>query len=527
MASKNEIPSAGGAQARIIVTASPSETSSAPAKSGRAGRRRASTGTPPANASPSGATSARRKRAATPALPPVTTGDVIPLLVQLQRRRRFIIKSVNGSISRIDHLIAEEIGFDRTKEKSKKAAFTKARAYRAAVEARGEGYREDDDHAHFALAALDPLILAELPTRDAYGRQRDGLEAEMRRLACLLPGADFVAAVRGLDWLGFGVLAAESGIPFADWRTVSGLWKHMGMAVIDGARQRGIAGKRKDETEARKLFHPKERRGEIYTFLQDSMFRAQWRGPRLMCDGCGKRTEFETREDGAPACKKCGMAGTADRILPAHPIGPYGAVCGRRRAATAHRVAETAHLESKDPKKWPPARCKNDATRVMAKALLRDLWRVSRGLPPRGCAELDASEEQSEIPGDGAPEDHVVDDAHVALVLGQSPEIPGDGAPEDRQAPDDHQSAVLGQSPEIPGNGAAEDRPRTDIHRAGVLGQLTRIPGNGAAGGQSSRDVPYKDAAGQLTEIPGDGAAEDHTATDARRAGVLGRKVAA
>lgn len=522
MAFDDEIPERG--QARTTATASPRGSSSAPAKSGAAGRRRARQGPTPPSGPPSGATSSRPRRASAPA-PPVATGDVIPLLVGLQRRRRFIIKSVNGSVSRIDHLIAEEIGFDRAKEKSKKAAFTKARAYRAAVEARGEGYREDDDHAHFALAALDPLILAELPTREAYGRQRDGLEAEMRRLARLLPSADFVAGVRGLDWLGFGVLAAESGIPFADWRTVSGLWKHMGMAVIDGARQRGISGKRKDETEARKLFHPKERRGEVYAFLQDTMFRAQWRGARLACAACGKLSTFDGDEGVGPVCK-CGAAGTADQILPAHPIGPYGAVYGRRRAATAHRVAETADLDAKDPKKWPPARCKNDATRVMAKALLRDLWRVSRGLPPRGCAEPETSE-QSEIPGDGAPEDHVVDDAHVAFVLGQSPEIPGDGAAEDQVTADAQYAVVLGQSSEIPGNGVAEGHVLADAHLSRVLGQLTRIPGNGVAGGQSSRDLPYKDAAGQLTEIPGDGAAEDHTATDARRSGVLGRKVAA
>lgn len=523
MAFEDEIPERG--QARTSRDGAPTQHPSAPAKSGAAGRRRARKATTPTKRAPSGATSSRPRPASAPA-PPVATGDVIPLLVGLQRRRRFIIKSVNGSVSRIDHLIAEEIGFDRAKEKSKKAAFTKARAYRAAVEARGEDHQERDSQELPALAALDPLILAEMPTREAYGRQRDDLEAEMRRLARLLPGADFVAAARGLDWLGFGVLAAESGIPFADWRTVSGLWKHMGMAVIDGARQRGLTGKRKDEAEARKLFHPKERRGEVYAFLQDTMFRAQWRGARLACAACGKLSTFDGDEGVGPVCK-CGAAGTADQILPAHPIGPYGAVYGRRRAATAHRVAETAHLESKDPKKWPPARCKNDATRVMAKALLRDLWRVSRGLPPRGCAEPNDAPAQSEIPGDGAPEGQLSLDDPMFGVLGQSPEIPGNGAAEDQDSRDAQMVFVLGQLTKIPGNGAAEDQFADDAQLRVVLGQLTRIPGNGAAGGQSSRDVPYKGAAGQLTEIPGNGAAEDHTATDARRSGVLGSKVAA
>ena len=46
------------------------------------------------------------------------------------------------------------------------------------------------------------------------------------------------------------------------------------------------------------------------------------------------------------------------------------------------------NLAASDRDKWTKGRCHNDARRIMSKALLRDLWRVWRGLPPRGLEQL-------------------------------------------------------------------------------------------------------------------------------------------
>ena len=77
---------------------------------------------------------------------------------------------------------------------------------------------------------------------------------------------------------------------------------------------------------------------------------------------------------GLPVCLKCGASHDPVDIIPAHSAGPYGEVYGARKAHTLPRVAATADLDDKDDNKWTPARCENDARRVMSKALLRDLW---------------------------------------------------------------------------------------------------------------------------------------------------------
>lgn len=302
-------------------------------------------------------------------------------LVNLQKSRVMTIKEVNGSVSRIEHLLVGQIGHDGT-EKTRKAAFARARAYRLAVERGGEGHIPDAAYGSSALSAYDPLIVQSAISRKQWPMLREDFEKDMVGIAKQLPAADYVAKVKGLGWLGFAVVCAESIIPLAEWRTVSGLWKHMGFAVIDGRRQQGISGKRKNAEEAMKMFHPKERRGQLYGFLQDSLFRAQWNAGKLNCALCGKPTKFEWKED-IPICDVCDTPGFEDDVVSAHAAGHYGEVYERRRAHTAARVLETDDLDGKDPMKWTAKRCHSDATRVMAKALLRDLWRVSRGLPPR------------------------------------------------------------------------------------------------------------------------------------------------
>jgi len=319
------------------------------------------------------------------ALAAPTIHEVVAQLRALQKRRQLCITEVNGAVSRIDHLIAGVIGFDQT-EKSKKAAFDRARTFRLAVEKGGEGQHQGDTQPRPALSALIPTIIVSAASRPAWTNLRKTIEAETERLAELLPGQAFIKSVAGFGPLGYGVLQGWCTDPIGEYRTVSGLWKRLGVAVIDGHRQKGIAGKRKDDEEARKLFFPAKARGDVYTFLSDTMLRAQWRAERLACVPCDKPTSIVWKEQ-APVCKECGLVGSADDVILAHPIGHYGEVYARRKAHTAPRILATENLDSKDQAKWTPARCDNDARRIMSKALLRDLWRACNGLPPRGFAD--------------------------------------------------------------------------------------------------------------------------------------------
>lgn len=276
---------------------------------------------------------------------------IVSQIVELQKIRRFCIKSQSRCDRSIESLIASALGYRPDQdEKDRKALFRRAGAIRRSVEKGGEGHADSDAHSRSALSSTLHLIPLSAASRKLWDDRRAEVEKKMARLAEQLPVFPFVQSVRGLGAKGFAVLVGEAGIPIGDYRTVSGLWKRLGLAVINGERQRKKSGA---EDAAAHGYSP-TRRSEVWAICSDSLFRAQWRG------------------------------GDEDAGTEAHPIGPYGEAYARRRAHTAPRVEATADLPKGDPAKWSKGRCHNDARRVMTKALLVDLWvawRQAEGLP--------------------------------------------------------------------------------------------------------------------------------------------------
>ena len=287
-----------------------------------------------------------------------SSSPVVSDLVVLQRKRKFCIQQQSKADRSIEALIASTIGYRIDQdEKQRKALFAQAAAIRKAVE-KGGDHDEFDNH-NGNVSTLSPLILASAGNRGVWDELRKTTEAKMRDLAKQLPVYSFANAVKGFGDLGLAIIAAEAGIPIGEYRTVSGLWKRMGLAVIGGERQR----KKTDAQQALLHGYAPRRRSEIWV-VADVMFRHQWAGDK---DVDGK----DPKKTGRPVA------------TPAHATGPYGAAYGRRRAATADRVANTADLSTSNPDRWTPLRCLNDARRVMSKELLKDLWvewrRVDRG----------------------------------------------------------------------------------------------------------------------------------------------------
>ena len=223
-------------------------------------------------------------------------------------------------------------------EKERKAIFARAKSFRLSVEQRGVYTFDPPD-----LEVVEPMVEASATGRRAWDRFRATAEKEMTRLAKQLPVYPWAKSVKGFGDKGLAIICGEAGIPIAEYRTVEGLWKRMGLAVIDGERQR----KKTDKAQAAVHKYSPGRRAEIWT-LADAMFRHQWKGA--------------DKENGTPGC----------------PAGPYGEVYAARRIHTEPRIAATADLSNGDPEKWTLARCYNDARRVMIKALLRDLWVAAR-----------------------------------------------------------------------------------------------------------------------------------------------------
>jgi ParB-like nuclease domain len=159
-------------------------------------------------------------------------------------------------------------------------------------------------------------------------------------LARELPAWQSVGTVKGVGELGLAVIVGEAG-DIGGYATPAKLWKRLGLAVFDGRRQ-GNPGA--DATAEDWILHDynRQRRAEVWAFLSDVMFWAQWRGAR---DEHGK----DPKKTDKPVA------------VAAHAIGPYGAVYAERKAWNLARG-------------WVPAHADADARRVMSKRFLRDLW---------------------------------------------------------------------------------------------------------------------------------------------------------
>jgi hypothetical protein len=277
-------------------------------------------------------------------------------IVELQRVRKFCIKSQSRCDRSIEQFIASQFGNSPDlDEKARKEIFRRASAMRLSIEKGGEDHECGATHHSSALSALSKMILASAASRAVWDLQRQEAEKLMEKLAKSLPIWEWTEKVRGLGAKGLAIIIGEAGIPIGEYRTVSGLWMRLGLAVINGQAQ----GRRGGELALQHRFSP-ARRAEVWAVCSDSLFRAQWRGDK--------------DEDGKDP-KKTGKS----VAVHAHPIGPYGEVYAKRRAATASRIVATemsadGEDEGTSSDKWTKGRCHNDARRVMTKELIKDLW---------------------------------------------------------------------------------------------------------------------------------------------------------
>jgi hypothetical protein len=243
-------------------------------------------------------------------------------LKEHQRRRKFAITAQSRADRAIEALIASVVfayhnGETETERKKK---FEEAAQIRRAVE---------KDKPAAGDSGLHRMIKISAAGRSVWDEERNRVEDEMRRLAALLPVADWATAIRGFGLLNLAIVVGEAGRPLHDYGSVSKLWKRLGLAVIDGRRQQRIGN---DKDLAIQHGYSAVRRSQVYVVGSVSVFMAQ----------------------------RAGMK--------------YREVYDKRRAHTLPRIAATADLPFKHRDKWTPKRADSDARRVMTKALLCDLW---------------------------------------------------------------------------------------------------------------------------------------------------------
>lgn len=212
---------------------------------------------------------------------------------------------------------------------------------------------------------LTPIILAMAPLDAA----KADAEKQLARLAQKTQIHAWAKGVLGFGEVSLAAVIGECARGPGDYRSVSALWKRMGLAVIDGERQRKVTG-------AAALDHGynAERRSLMWN-IAGTIIKAQLRSEK---DDDGKKVEGSS-----------------------FARGELGEVYLARKAYQVARNAERGE------KPWSPLHIHNDAARYMAKRLLRQLWQVWRrtyGVAPRPEAPADNEiPRQASVPAQTIP----------------------------------------------------------------------------------------------------------------------------
>ncbi len=184
---------------------------------------------------------------------------------------------------------------------------------------------KDHELAAIAQIAVAPLLLAREPLEET----RKKIEKRLIVMAKELPIAHMVEETSGLGYPGLAAIVGECG-DLSAYKSVSAVWKRCGLAVIDGGRQRKVAG----DAAIEHGYSP-SRRAVIWT-ITESLFKAQ-------------------------------SAGMKDGAEP----GPYRALYDGWKAEELAKELTKGHAH-------------NRAMRKVGKRLLRDLtvaWRADRAIP--------------------------------------------------------------------------------------------------------------------------------------------------
>ena len=175
-----------------------------------------------------------------------------------------------------------------------------------------------------AWVLLTPYVAA----RTIFEDQRKTVEKQLEREAKSLPVAEWVKTVPGFGWGSLAAVVGEAG-DLSAYPKKGHLWKRMGLAVIDGGRQRKVAG----DAAIDHGYSPVRR--SIVWNIGDCLIKAQ-----------SARVDKETGE-----------------II--KPAGPMRQLYDERKAYESERVETAGHAH-------------NRAKRYIEKRLIRDLWNAWR-----------------------------------------------------------------------------------------------------------------------------------------------------
>lgn len=220
------------------------------------------------------------------------------------------------------------------------------------------------DPAHLHRAWLSPYLMAMEPLVAA----RADIMKTLEKLARELPVYEWAKSIKGLGDYQLAAIIGECGgagdIGPGDYKSVSALWKRMGLAVINGGRQRRVQG-----ADALDHGYNAERRSLMWN-IGGSLMKAQLRSEK---DEKGKKiegTDYAIGDFGQVYLDR------KNELRAKNEAGEYA-----ERAAKAVAAAKklgNKPLAENVAGRLTPSHIHNDAKRYMEKRLLRHLWQEWR-----------------------------------------------------------------------------------------------------------------------------------------------------
>lgn len=232
-----------------------------------------------------------------------------------------------------------------------------AQAKRVVDQIRAGTAPSEEDSAIYA--AMSGMVNTAQASWHAFEVERKAHRKAAEKMVAQLPAWDRIKHVRGFSVWGLATIVGEVG-DVGDYPGPRHLFKRLGLAP-DECYPKG------EQRTGRMI--PRNSRGRIMGIIADPLFRAQWRGAREGDDGSQRGNESQVDFD--PVATS----------IPAHAIGPFGAVYGEAKVRQLAAGKTKGHAEKL-------------ARRTMVKALLHDVHRAWHGV------ELDYAKQNA---GDGVP----------------------------------------------------------------------------------------------------------------------------
>ncbi len=249
--------------------------------------------------------------------------------------------------------------------KAEKSLLLQSKAYcRGWVE---DGDKEKAGKLYAAYAAgegVDPALAALLAPYSAaialFAEQRNEIEKSLRKTARKLPVYPWVKSTFGACDSTLAAIVGEAG-NVGSYKSVSALWKRLGLAVFDGNRQGNTAGaENKAKTFVEHGYSP-VRRSVVWN-IGNGLIGGMGRGPRL-----APGEDPSARDDLSPYQKLF-----VERIRYEAERDP------------AHRRPDTTKKDTGEVRESFSKHAANRAKRYVEKRFLRDLyaaWRAADGQP--------------------------------------------------------------------------------------------------------------------------------------------------